>query len=178
MDRKLNHSDAQLVNAACNGDVDSFRYLYERHYGLAVGIARSRLRDRHLAEDVAQEAFAVACRKLHKLRSPDRFPEWLGTICRRLAGKMARSHERDEPIQDVPAEQVVDDPAIVAVHDALERLPLASREVLTLHYFSGLSYDEIALSLGISRQAVHGRMQRGRRMLAGHLAVQLGKVKL
>ena len=57
-------SDAELVEAARAGDIDSFRKLYERYYGLAVGIARSRLADQHLAEDAAQETFATACRWL------------------------------------------------------------------------------------------------------------------
>jgi RNA polymerase sigma-70 factor, ECF subfamily len=42
--------------------------------------------------------------------------------------------------------------------------------VVQLHYFSGLSYDDIARALGISSQAVHGRMQRARRMLANWLS--------
>jgi RNA polymerase sigma-70 factor, ECF subfamily len=68
-------SDAELVKAACAGDVDSFRKLYERYYGMAVGIACSRLTDKHLAEDAAQEAFAIACRRLYSLRDTQRFAE-------------------------------------------------------------------------------------------------------
>jgi RNA polymerase sigma-70 factor (ECF subfamily) len=167
----LERSDADLVRAACDGDVDSFRRLYERYYGLAVGVARSRLWDRHLADDAAQEAFAVACRTLHTLRNADRFPEWLGTICRRTAGKMVRWQVNGKSIKGEPAGQAIgEEPIAVAVRDALEQLPVSAREVLQLHYFSGLSYEEIAQSLGISLQAVHGRMQRARRMLARHLA--------
>jgi hypothetical protein len=64
----LQRSDAELVTTACGGDIDSFRELYERYHAMAVGIARGRLSDLHLAEDAAQEAFAVACRRLHSLR--------------------------------------------------------------------------------------------------------------
>lgn len=155
------------MKAACDGDVDSFRRLYERHFGLAVGIARGRLWDRHLAEDAAQEAFAVACRTLHTLRNGERFPQWLGTICRRTANKMARRQVDGKPIEVEPAGQAVgEEPVVAAVRDALEQLPAMAREVLTMHYFSGLSYEEIGNSLGLSTQAVHGRMQRARRMLA------------
>ena len=52
----MQRSDAELVAAACRGDLASFGRLYERHYRMAVGIARSRLSDGHLAEDAAQEA--------------------------------------------------------------------------------------------------------------------------
>jgi RNA polymerase sigma-70 factor, ECF subfamily len=166
----LESTDAELVKAACGGDVDGFRRLYERYYRLALGIARSRVSDRHLAEDAAQEAFAVACRTLATLRDANRFPEWLGTICRRTAGKMARSRANGKPTDCAPTGRASrDDAAAAAVREALEQLPQAAREVLNLHYFSGLSYEEIAQSLGVSPQAVHGRMQRARRMLAHQL---------
>ncbi len=74
-------SDAELVEAARAGDIDSFRTLYERYYGLAVGIARSRLADHHLAEDAAQEAFATVCRRLYwtkRLRRGMEGAVWLG----------------------------------------------------------------------------------------------------
>jgi RNA polymerase sigma-70 factor (ECF subfamily) len=167
----LERSDAELVKAACGGDVDSLRQLYERHYRLAVGIARGRLWDRHLAEDAAQEAFAVACRTLYTLRSGDRFPEWLGTICRRTASKMARWQAHRTPPKEELAEPSIGDEAVVGeVRDALEQLPLAAREILILHYFSGLSYEAIGRALGLSSPAVHGRMQRARRLMAARLA--------
>ena len=167
----MERTDAELVKAAANGDVDSFRRLYERHYGLAVGIARSRLWDRHLAEDAAQEAFAVACRKLHTLQNADRFAEWLGTICRRTARKMLRWQANGRPMKDESAVEAIGEAAVTAaVRDAMEQLPFAAREILYLHYFSGLSYGEIAQLLGISSQAVHGRMQRARHRLRRHLA--------
>lgn len=171
MDKELQPSDAQLVEAACNGDVDSYRCLYEKHYRLAVGIAYSRLRDLHLAEDAAQEAFAFACRKLHTLRNSDRFPEWLGTICRRMANHIFVRKRPSETIRDQATwENATEETVDVEVAKAMERLPQAYRELLTLHYFSGLSYEEIAISLGISSQAVHGRMQRARKKLAYYLS--------
>ena len=67
---------------------------------MAVGIARSRLSDRHLAEDAAQEAFAIAYRTLSTLRDHDRFPEWLGTICRRTASRLAKGQPTHEPLSE------------------------------------------------------------------------------
>jgi RNA polymerase sigma-70 factor, ECF subfamily len=163
----LQSSDAELVEAACAGDIVSFRSLYERYYGMAVGIARSRLADRHLAEDAAQEAFATVCRRLCSLRDSERFPEWLGTICRRTASRMARSQTNGAPIKSEPISPVSDDDSRrEQVNKALEQLSKSEREIIHLHYFSGLSHEEIARVLGISPQAVHGRMQRARRKLA------------
>src|SRR5580698_909517 len=113
---------------------------------MAVAIARSRLSDRHLAEDAAQEAFATVCRQLSLLKVGRRFPEWLGTICRRTASRMARSRRSHSPIDaaTVATRQNPDhSEAVVRVQRALEQLPASGREVILLHYFSGLSYEEI-----------------------------------
>ncbi|MGO9114887.1 MAG: RNA polymerase sigma factor [Thermoguttaceae bacterium] len=164
-------SDAELVKAACGGDIDSFRELYDRYYRLAVGIARSRLCDQHLAEDAAQEAFAMVCRRLHSLRNANRFSEWLGTICRRTASKIARSRTNAKPLECEPRSPTDNDDSLVAqVRQALKELSTSAQEVIQLHYFSELSYDQIAGVLGISPQAVHGRMQRARHMLARRLS--------
>jgi RNA polymerase sigma-70 factor, ECF subfamily len=137
-------TDAELVEAARNGDVESFRCLYERNYSLAIGIALSRLRDRHLAEDVAQEAFAIACRKLHTLSNTNRFPEWFGTICRRTASKMSSKEMHIEPLQEQSTTHPLRETNTSKnedVRNAMEKLPLSARELLTLHYFSGLSHE-------------------------------------
>ncbi len=135
---------------------------------MAVGIARARLSDRHLAEDAAQEAFAIACRTLSTLRDPRRFPEWLGTICRRTASRLDADRPHHEPLPDDPP--CADDPDLRAlrlqVQDALQLLEETSREIVLLHYFSGLSYLEIGQALGLSVQGVHGRLQRARGKLA------------
>ena len=57
------------------------------------------------------------------------------------------------------------DDSLTKVEAALERLSISAREVVQLHYFSGLSYDEIGRALGITPEAVHGRLQRARRVL-------------
>jgi RNA polymerase sigma-70 factor, ECF subfamily len=161
-------SDAELVAAACRGDLTSFGLLYERHYRMAVGIARGRLSDAHLAEDAAQEASAIACRTLSTLRKPHRFAHWLGTICRRTASRLDADRPAHQALSDDPEGAL--DPALQAlrldVQDALQLLEETSREIVLLHYFSGLSYHEIGQALGLSVQSIHGRLQRARSKLA------------
>ncbi len=160
--------DVELVAAACQGDLASFGVLYERYYRMAVGIARNRLSDQHLAEDAAQEAFATACRTLSTLKKRDSFPQWLGTICRRTASKIAKNqptHEQfsvdREPVSDVKLATLCQQ-----VHDVLGQLDETSREIVLLHYYSGLSYKDIAYVTNLSTQAIHGRLQRARGKLA------------
>lgn len=164
----MERSDADLVQASRRGDLASFGLLYERHYRLAVSIARARLADRHLAEDAAQEAFAIACRTLSTLKNPERFPEWLGTICRRTASRMADGRKAHETLGDDSDDG--NDPECtllrLQVQDALERLDEVTREIVVLRYFGSLSYEEIAMASGLTVPGVHGRLQRARVKLA------------
>ena len=164
-------TDAELVEAARNGDVSSFGELYRRHYATAVGIAYSRLSDHHLAEDAAQEAFAIACRDLGRLRRAERFASWLGTICRRLASRAAKlklRHRLPENV-NVAADGNPGDDRRDVVRHSVRKLPRSAKEVIVLHYFSGLSHKQIAATLGISPEAVHGRLIRARRKIAEDL---------
>jgi len=168
----LDPPDRELVCDARNGNVAAFATLYERYYRLAVGLAHCRLRDVHLAEDVAQEAFAIACRDLTKLRKPEMFSQWLGTICRHTASQLA-SRRLDlevstELTESKERRQATEDR--LDIDSALRQLDELSREVVVLHYFSELSHAEIATALGLSSAAVHGRLQRARHKLARKLS--------
>lgn len=169
----MHPTDTELVTAACQGDRASFGQLYERYYRMAVGIACSRLADIHLAEDAAQEAFAVACSTLTTLQEKHRFPQWLGTICRRKASQLADNRPTTELLSQNPEPANNSDLAALRqqVRDSLEVLDDSSREMIVLHYFSGLSYEEIAIIFDLTPQAIHGRLQRARRKLATVLDV-------
>jgi RNA polymerase sigma-70 factor, ECF subfamily len=168
----LNQSDKELVGEALTGSIAAFATLYERYYGLAVGLARCSLRDVHLAEDAAQETFAVACKNLSKLRDPDKFSQWLGTICRHTALQLAQRRlnvEANVEQSQAAANHPSSDDRI-DIDGALLQLDELSREVIVLYYFSALSHSEIATALGLSSAAVHGRLQRARRKLAEYLS--------
>jgi len=164
-------SDAKLVEAVCLGDVSSFGELYRRHYKAAVGIAYCSLSDRQLAEDAAQESFAIACRNLGRLRSGEKFAGWLGGICRKVARRLAKSKLRYRLPDEIPTPEnsTADDEQTIAVRESVHRMPRGAKEVIVLHYFSGLTHEQIASLLGISPQAVHGRLIRARRKMANDL---------
>lgn len=146
--------------------------LYERYYALMVWVAYSVLLDRALAEDAAQQAFATACVKMRSLRRLDRFGPWLTTICRNAAQDMDRARRREAAVQKAAAERPEQsgsngfDHAVKEVVDSLEAM---YREVVALHYYSGLSYKEIESVLGISGDVVKGRLARARRQIQERL---------
>ena len=160
-----------LVEAAISGDPDSFTELCRRHYPAMVAIAHSVLGDRHLAEDAAQQAFAKAAVKLPQLKKKGQFAKWLAAICRNTAKDMARSIKPLHSADDVSmiAAQPHEESANEAVKEALGRLSASVREVIFLRYYDGMSYEQISAVLGISQQAINGRLRRAKKKLADYL---------
>ena len=79
-----------IVTAAQRGDIDAFTELVRRYQDLAFAAAYARLRDTHLAQDVAQEAFLQAHRDLPMLREPAAFPHWLRRIVAKYVDRVVR----------------------------------------------------------------------------------------
>jgi len=163
--------ESVLVKAAVNGDGDSFTELCRRYYPAMVAIAHSIVGDRHLAEDAAQQAFAKAALKLPQLANKARFGRWVGAICRNAARDMLRTTRPVHCIEESSAAAVesADNPAAEAVRKALGKLAASAREVIYLRFYDGMSYEQISAVLGISEQAINGRLRRAKRILAEHL---------
>ncbi len=162
-----------LVEAAIDGDTDSFTELCRRYYPAMVAIAHSVLGDRHLAEDAAQEAFAKAFCWLSKLRKKERFACWLATICRNVSMDMVQAKGRLSNTEDLtkvvtPSEDK-DNELTEAVREAVTSLSGALKEVIFLRYYDGMAYEQISEVLGISKTAVDGRLRRAKKMVVKYL---------
>lgn len=151
--------------AALKGDAESFSQLCEQYYRPLVAIAYAQLADRGIAEDAAQEALLAAYRGIARLKEPDRFAGWLTSICRNISIDMARVRDKlaesgdRSPAPDSPGNE---SDAVVAVREIISRLEPSAREVIYLRYYSRMSYARIAQTLGISEEAVNGRLRRAR----------------
>ncbi|MHC4119468.1 MAG: RNA polymerase sigma factor [Planctomycetota bacterium] len=167
----MHKADTTLVNAAIDGDADSFTELCRRYYPAMVAIAHAIIGDRHLAEDAAQQAFAKAVVKLPQLKRKSQFAGWLAAICRNAAKDMARSKERPAGNVDLSAlaGDSDHDGAAAAVREALGKLSASAREVIFLRFYDGLSYEQVSAVLGISEQAINGRLRRAKRKMADYL---------
>ena len=176
----MQEPDTTLVEAAINGDAESFTELCKRYYPAMVAIAHSILGDRHLAEDTAQEAFAKAAVGLPQLRRKSKFAGWLAAICRNAAKDMLRrTNDRSVVIErSVMPDRSSRDEVVEVVRQAMGRLPAGARELVFLRYYDGLSYEQISAVLGISQQAINGRLRRAKRKMAGYLRRQgFGEVR-
>jgi RNA polymerase sigma-70 factor, ECF subfamily len=166
------NSDTQLVEAAQNGHLESFGALYERYHGPMVALAYSMLADRDLAEDAAQEAFVIACRHIGDLRSKERFAAWLAGICRNTSRQMLRARKRRGVAPDNEAVDVRRDDTEErqeAIRRAVWSLREPERELIVMRYFDGFSQAQISDVLGLSSQAVNGRLVRAKRKIATYL---------
>jgi RNA polymerase sigma-70 factor (ECF subfamily) len=163
--------ETTLVEAAINGDPESFTELCRRYYPAMVAIAHSLLGDRHLAEDAAQEAFAKAAVKLPQLRQTNKLAGWLATICRNEARDMARQQNGLRAANEFSTETAKSESGDSgdAIRQALKQLTEQAREVVYLRYYDGLSYEQISAVLGISEQAINGRLRRAKRKMADYL---------
>ena len=160
--------DSVLVEEAIAGDGDSFTELCRRYYGPMVAIAHAILGDRHLAEDAAQQALAKAAVSLPSLRRPEQFGSWLAAICRNAAKDLLRAsgpYRNAEVVPEAGAEHDAGETRD-AVRQALRALEPPAREVIYLRFYDGLSYEQISAVLGISEQAINGRLRRAKRILA------------
>ena len=161
----------ELVVAGGSGCVDAFAALYERYYGTMVAVAYAIVADYDMAEDAAQETFAVACRDIAKLKKTDRFGCWLTGICRNTAKQMLRRRKStackniSRPQQEMSAESGNRADRNIPVEGALRQLAERDREVIMLRYYDAMTYRQMAELLGISTDAVHGRIVRAKRKI-------------
>ncbi len=163
--------DTVLVKAAVNGDAEGFAELCQRYYPAMVAIAHSVLGDRHLAEDAAQQAFAKAAVRLPQLKKESRFAGWLAVICRNVAKDMARRTDNLHSTDDlsIAAAKSSNDETAEVVREAINKLSASARELVFLRFYDGMSYEQISAVLGISEQAINGRLRRAKKKMAGYL---------
>ena len=166
------NSETQLVQAAQSGHLESFGALYERYHSSMVALAYSMVADRDLAEDVAQDVFAIACRDIGSLKNKERFAAWLAGICRNVSRQMLRTNKgKPVALDDDPAAQNQDDmeDRREVIRRAVWSLREPERELIVMRYFDGFSQGQISEVLDISPQAVNGRLVRAKRKIAKYL---------
>jgi RNA polymerase sigma-70 factor (ECF subfamily) len=177
----LQKPDLKLVERACDGDADSFTELCRRYYPAMVAIAHSIIGDRHLAEDAAQQAFTKAVRKLPQLKNKSKFAAWLAAICRNVALDLVPRRKALHATDDLStiAAKSHENETTEAVREALNKLSAPAREVIFLRFYDGMSYEQISTVLGISEQAINGRLKRAKKKMANYLRRNgFGKVQL
>lgn len=146
---------------------DALATVCEREYPRLVGLLALRVGDRHVAEELAQDALAELCRKWPDVQQPS---AWLTTVAlnrsrswlrRKLAEQRAyRRHGSGEESQLPP-----DTATTIAVRQAVSQLPHRQQEALILRFYEGLSVAEAADVMGCAEGNVKALSHRALRRL-------------
>ncbi len=164
---------AGLVTRARDGDPDAFEALVKEYCGLVHSLAFRMTGDAHLAEDMCQETFTRVWRKLAAIRDPQSFPGWLVSITRRIClDELEKRNRRMESGEDEvtltnlnPTMPEGFDWKRRVLEEAMAKLSIRDRQLLTLSYHRDLSSDEVAIILGMSPGSVRVGLHRARERL-------------
>jgi RNA polymerase sigma-70 factor (ECF subfamily) len=171
-DSNPSRSADELLVVRCQlGESEAFDALIARWHGpLWFYIRRMSGRDEE-AQDVLQDVWLRVFRGIARLRDGSRLRGWLFGIARRVLMDRLRRQYAAPPSSDVDLDDLVAEPEpldretdLDALHAALEILPFAEREILTLFYLHDLSLAELAEALNIPVGTVKSRLFRARRM--------------
>jgi len=160
--------DAGAIKRCQQGDREAFRHLVERYQRRAVGHAVAILFDRDDAEDAVQEAFIDAFQAIGRFDTSRTFYQWFYVLLRNRCYKMTARRRPTENLDDVQllaSQPGMSDETRLALEKALHSLTPEEREIVSLKYFSGLSYDELAVHLQIPRGTVMSRLFNARQRL-------------
>ena len=162
--------DGRLVRSARAGDESAFARLYDRYGRVVHALLLARVR-REDVDDLVQDVFLTAWRRLEDLRDPAAFGGWIATIARHRA---TDAHRRAAEFVELPADvagpgAASDEAEAHAALDAIRSLPDAYRETLMLRLVEGLTGPEIAQRTGLTPASVRVNLHRGMKLLRGTL---------
>jgi RNA polymerase sigma-70 factor (ECF subfamily) len=162
--------DGRLVRAARDGDRTAFERLYDRYARLVHGLLLARVA-RDDVDDLVQDVFLSAWRRLGDLRDPAAFGGWVAMIARNRATDFHRRAADFVELPDtLPAASETSAPAEArAALDAIRSLPDAYRDTLVLRLVEGLTGPEIAMRTGLTPASVRVNLHRGMKLLRDKL---------
>jgi RNA polymerase sigma-70 factor, ECF subfamily len=170
-------TDAALVVAARAGEGWAQEALYRRHARMAIGLAHRLLPQDSEVDDLVQDCFVSALRRLASLDNPQAFAAWLGSIVvravskrlrrRRLLSRLGlRTPEEIDP-EAIAAPSVPGDVAVELrrVYAVVAGLPAQARIALVLRRVDGLEVPEIARRMGVGLSTVKRRLKSAEEIL-------------
>lgn len=175
-------TDEELVRLAQNGVPSAFDEIVERHKGAVFRAALSALRNREDAEDVTQETFITAYRKLDTFRGESQLRTWLSRIAwnksmdQRRRGRFRSFLHLDAPdaaelpsLEADPERSTLAASAHAKVRREIDRLPENLRDTLLLASGGDLDYETIASLLGVREGTIKSRVHEARALLRSAL---------
>ena len=175
-------NDVQLIRRILSGDDDAFDTLVRRHQKGVHALVWRKVNDFHYAEEITQDTFLQAYKKLSTLKNPNQFAGWLYVIANRLCINWLQRHKPAmQSLEDTPVEEIEESSYIHYTSEQreaegtehrheiaqklLSKLPESERTVMTLHYLGEMTAKEISKFLGVSVNTITNRLWRARKRL-------------
>ena len=177
-------NDVQLIRKTLLGDDSAFAALVEKYQKDVHALIWRKIGDFHHAEEITQDTFLQAYKKLGTLRDPKSFAGWLYVIANRLSINWIQRSKPKTPLHSLEATPIVEIEESFYTHHTmnqreteaeehrsevvkklLEKLPESERTVVTLHFLGEMTTKEIGNFLGVSVNTIKSRLRRGRERL-------------
>ncbi len=163
----------KLVQSALSGNRDSYGILVKNYTGFVYTMALRMTGDHHMAEDLCQDTFFKGWLKLKNLKEPAAFSGWIATIARRTclnavekrSRKMEVGEEETVFVNLSPTLPESYDSTRVILEEAIAKLSLRDRQLITLCYFQELSSTEIAEVMEVPSSSIRVYLMRARKQL-------------
>lgn len=177
----------EIIRSVLRGNVNDFEKLVTAYEKNVYNIALRMVGDPEDAADMTQETFIKAYRALSSFRGDSKFSSWLYRIASNVCLDFLRSRSRHPQVslstvdeddratfelpdmRQNPEEQLMKKLGMEAVRRGLEQLPEQQRQILVLRELGGLSYAELAQTLGLEEGTVKSRIFRARKRLCALL---------
>jgi len=170
------HFESVDVERAASGDHAAFERLYRDNVGRIYALC-VRMVDEQSADDLTQEVFIRAWRKLHTFKGQSQFGTWLHRLAVNYVLSRRETQRRRESknaggdglLSRVMAPTRRSSGHALDLENAIRRLPDRAKEVFVLYDVEGYSHDEVAETLGVSVGTSKSQLHRARMLMRGHL---------
>ncbi len=178
----VREDDVQLIHDILSGNDAAFNALVQKYHKSVHALVWQKINDFHYAEEITQDTFLQAYKKLRTLKDPRQFSGWLYVIANRLCIDWTRKQRPamqslwETPTKEIEkscyAWYVTEKQETEAatyrheiVNELLDRLPENERRVMKLYYLDEMTAKEIGKFLGVSANTISSRLQRARKRL-------------
>lgn len=172
----MNPENAELVAAIVDGAIHRYAEIVQHHDALIRREVRQRISDSATVDDLVQETFYLAFKRLDSLQDSRRLDAWLSAIARNCVRahlrRTARRSARETRAGELSGErrcELDSNPSGDWIWDEVAALTREHRQVLHCRYELGLSYREIAARESLPESTVRGRLVQARKALRKHL---------
>ena len=198
----MERDDAELIYSILAGDEAAFSTLVKKYQKSVHALAWRKIGDFHIAEEITQDTFLQAHKKLASLKNPSQFAGWLYVIADRLCKEWFRKKRLKKRLNmqslEATSEETLEKTDYAhytaeqreketvehqreIVQRLLEKLPESERTVMVLYYLGEMSCEEIGRFLGVSPNTVKSRLRRARESLKNQehiISETLGGIQL